>query len=113
MPLTKLRQDSYGRRRQGWRTIIPEQQENPTTAIRDNVNYRRHKGACPFYREYWPPDAEPDASGDEVLYRIICLMDTPPVNQEEQHLCMHSPNGCWRLRQTASRRNGRNGHESE
>ncbi len=45
-----------------------------------------------------------------MLYQIICLMDTPPVTEEEQHLCLHSPTRCWRL-ESAQRRNGRNGHE--
>lgn len=48
-----------------------------------------------------------------MLYQIICLMDTPPVTKDEQHLCMHSPDECWRLKYAADRgngRNGRNGH---
>lgn len=91
------------------RTEIPEHQEIQDTLIKDNVNYRRHKGACPYYRENWSCESSSDSPGGQLLYQIICLMDTPPVTPEEQHRCLHSPTVCWRLAAEAARRNGRNG----
>jgi hypothetical protein len=111
------------------RTTISEQPDTENTPIRDSINYRRHRGACPHYRENWTPGEGHDGAGEEVLYQIICLMDTPPVTKDEQHLCMQSPTSCWRLRHAADRANGRekkngsadsrgkrngsNGHEAE
>ena len=68
-------------------------------AVEDRPHWRRHKGACPFYRENWIVDAgDADPSGETVLYEIYCLKDTPPVTIEEQDKCFHSPRVCWRLR---------------
>jgi hypothetical protein len=100
------------------RTTISERQDTDKTPIPDSINYRRHKGACPHYRENWTPGDGCGSAGEEVLYQIICLMDTPPVTNEEQRLCMQSPNSCWRLKHAAERgngresRNGSNGHET-
>jgi hypothetical protein len=103
------------------RTTISERQDTEKTPIPDSINYRRHRGACCHYRENWTSTEGRDGAGEEVLYQIICLMDTPPVTKEEQRLCMQSPNGCWRLKHAASQRNGheqrnahgkRNGHEA-
>ncbi len=91
---------------------ISQQDSNRDTPIKDNVNYRRHRGACPFYRENWTCDSDGDSSTGQLLYQIICLMDTPPVTPEEQHKCLHSPTCCWRLAAQA-RHNGRNGHQDE
>ena len=84
---------------------ISQQQANEATPVKDNVNYRRHRGACRFYRENWSCESEPNSPGGQLLYQIICLMDTPPVTAEEQHRCLHSPHHCWRL-EAAARRNG-------
>lgn len=68
--------------------------------MEDRSHYRRHKGACPFYRENWINSGNV-ADLDErevVLYQIYCLKDTPPVTAEEQQRCMHSPHACWRLK---------------
>ena len=84
---------------------ISQQQENEPTPVKDKINYRRHRGACRFYRENWSCESEPNGSGGQLLYQIICLMDTPPVTAEEQYKCLHSPHHCWRL-EAAARRNG-------
>lgn len=47
-----------------------------------------------------------------MLYQIICLAGTPPLTTEEQRLCMHAVEGCWRTSETRRGRNGRNGHEA-
>src|SRR5438128_2568622 len=48
--------------------------------MQDSSSFRRHVGACRYYREDWNvPDA---------LYRCYCLLDTPPVTAEEQAPCM-------------------------
>jgi hypothetical protein len=61
----------------------------------ENSNWRKHKNACPFYRERWFPCN--DAAAGEPMYQVFCMQDTPPVSWEEQDRCMHSKNGCWRL----------------
>jgi hypothetical protein len=42
--------------------------------------------------------------GRALLYQIICLQNTPPVNPEEQDLCMRKRKVCWRLTATRGRR---------
>jgi hypothetical protein len=61
----------------------------------ENSNWRKHKNACPFYRERWFPCN--DASLGEPMYQVFCMQGTPPVTWEEQDKCMHSKNSCWRL----------------
>src|SRR5215469_18406415 len=61
----------------------------------ENSNWRKHKNACPFYRERWFPCN--DAAAGEPMYQVFCMQSTPPVTWEEQDRCMHSKNGCWRL----------------
>lgn len=56
--------------------------------IKDSINYRRHRNACPHYREKW--DLE------HALYQSICLKDSPPLTQEEQEKCFLSRRRCWR-----------------
>jgi hypothetical protein len=56
--------------------------------IKDNINWRRHRTACPNYREDWKVE--------DGLYRCICLQNTPPETRGEQELCMKSRHGCWR-----------------
>jgi hypothetical protein len=60
----------------------------------ENSNWRKHKNACPFYRERWFPCN--DAAAGEPMYQVFCMQGTPPVTSEEQDRCMHSKNGCWR-----------------
>lgn len=67
------------------------------TTIKDNPNWRRHKGACIHYRERWSAADEPGDEGCRLLYQIVCLMDTPPVSAEEQKRCMAATTRCWRL----------------
>jgi hypothetical protein len=50
--------------------------------------------------------------GDQLLYQIICLWDTPPLTGEEQQSCLHAAGGCWRMDHPASCRNGQNGHKA-
>jgi len=67
--------------------------------VEDQARFRRHKGACPFYRENWINSGDPrdPREREVVLYEIYCLKDTPPITAEEQNRCMHSPRACWRL----------------
>jgi hypothetical protein len=68
--------------------------------MEDQARFRRHKGACPFYRENWvnSGDVAYSDTKEVVLYEIYCLNDTPPLTALEQDRCMHSPHMCWRLR---------------
>src|SRR5258708_20428200 len=61
----------------------------------ENSNWRKHKNACPFYRERWFPCN--DASAGEPMYQVFCMQGTPPVTWEEQERCMSSKHACWRL----------------
>ena len=70
--------------------MIAAKVQEPTTPIKDNINWRRHRLACENYREDWKIE--------DGLYRCICLMGTPPVTRGEQDLCMSSRGGCWRLK---------------
>jgi hypothetical protein len=69
-----------------------------TLTIKDNPNWRRHKGACAHYRERWSAADEPGDEGCRLLYQIVCLLGTPPLTVEEQARCMCTTSGCWRLR---------------
>jgi hypothetical protein len=60
----------------------------------ENSNWRKHKNACPFYRERWFPCN--DVSG-EPMYQVFCLKNTPPTTSEEQEKCFRSKAKCWRL----------------
>ena len=86
---------------------MPSLPQRSGTTIEDNPNWRRHKGACPHYRERWSSRDEEGDDGCVLLYQIVCLMDTPPLSADEQSLCMCSSSGCWRLREPGSRRRGR------
>ena len=72
--------------------------------MEDRPNWRRHPGACPFYRENWIVSDGPvyNEYGEQVLYEVYCLKDTPPVTLDEQHKCFRSTRMCWRLRQKHS-----------
>ncbi|GEM_PF-1894084 len=87
------------------------QQDTQATPITDRVDYRRHRGACPYYRENWTCESDDRAAGEELLYQIICLMDTPPLTDEEQDWCLHAASGCWRSRPPEARRNGHSTEE--
>ncbi|MBI4213931.1 MAG: hypothetical protein HY534_06435 [Chloroflexi bacterium] len=67
-----------------------------TTTIPDNPDWRRHRGACPNYRERWSAESEPGDDGCRLLYQVICLMNTPPLTIEEQQRCLCTTGGCWR-----------------
>jgi hypothetical protein len=64
--------------------------------IPDNPNWRRHKNACAFYRERWCAEEETGDEGCVLLYQIICLHGTPPLNAQEQEQCMRPRTFCWR-----------------
>ena len=68
--------------------------------MEDQARFRRHRGACPFYRENWLNSGNVDDSVEReiVLYEVYCLKDTPPITHEEQDRCMSSPRICWRLK---------------
>jgi hypothetical protein len=61
----------------------------------ENSNWRKHKNACPFYRERWFPCN--DAMAGEPMYQVFCMKGTPPLTWEEQDRCLHSKTSCWRL----------------
>jgi hypothetical protein len=61
----------------------------------ENSNWRRHKNACPFYRERWFPGN--DVAAGEPMYQVFCMKGTPPITLEEQERCLRSKTCCWRL----------------
>lgn len=64
--------------------------------MQDSNRFRRHVGACRYYREDWNvPDA---------LYRCYCLLEMPPVTAQEQVRCMAAKDGCWRFETDILRR---------
>jgi hypothetical protein len=63
----------------------------------ESPNWRKHKNACPFYRERWFPSS--DVAAGEPMYQVFCMKDTPPVTLEEQERCLRSKTCCWRLAQ--------------
>ncbi|HEX6543961.1 MAG TPA: hypothetical protein VF040_19565 [Ktedonobacterales bacterium] len=69
--------------------------ENPS----ESLNWRRHRQACPHYRERWFAQSNPDEG--EPLYQVFCLMNTPPETAEEQDRCLSSRTCCWRLTDAA------------
>lgn len=66
--------------------------------MEDQARFRRHKGACPFYRENWVQSGDLDdlVERETVLYEIYCLKNMPPLTVGEQRRCMRSPRACWR-----------------
>ncbi|HET8905785.1 MAG TPA: hypothetical protein VFN11_02340 [Ktedonobacterales bacterium] len=71
--------------------------ENP----RESLNWRRHRQACPHYRERWFASSNSEAG--EPLYQVFCLMNTPPETADEQERCLSSRTCCWRLAEAARR----------
>lgn len=61
----------------------------------ENSNWRKHKNACPFYRERWFPGN--DVAAGEPMYQVFCMKGTPPITLEEQERCLRSKTCCWRL----------------
>lgn len=64
--------------------------------IHDKARFRRHKGACPYYRENWVHGDERTPQGEVLLYEVYCLKGWPATSREEQDSCMCSPTRCWR-----------------
>ena len=62
----------------------------------DKARFRRHKGACPYYRENWIHGEERTSQGEVLLYEVYCLKGWPPITQDEQNCCMISTRRCWR-----------------
>ena len=61
----------------------------------ENSNWRKHRNACPFYRERWFPAN--DVMAGEPMYQVFCMKGTPPETLEEQDRCFRSKSCCWRL----------------
>jgi hypothetical protein len=68
----------------------------------ENSNWRKHKNACPFYRERWFPCN--DVVAGEPMYQVFCLKNTPPVTAEEQEKCFNSKTSCWRFTEVHKKR---------
>lgn len=64
--------------------------------IRDQARFRRHKGACPYYRENWVQGEQHTPDGEIVLYEVYCLKGWPPETREDQAACMAATHCCWR-----------------
>ena len=64
--------------------------------IRDEARFRRHKGACPYYRENWVHGDQRNPQGEIVLYEVYGLKGWPPESREEQDSCMCATMRCWR-----------------
>jgi hypothetical protein len=62
----------------------------------DEGRFRRHKGACPYYRENWSHGEQKTIQGEVLLYEIYCLKGWPPQSQDEQNACMCAASRCWR-----------------
>lgn len=71
----------------------------------ENSNWRRHKNACPFYRERWFPHN--DLTRGEPMYQVFCLQGTPPHTNEEQEKCFRSKQVCWRLAEAEQAKSAR------
>lgn len=64
--------------------------------FKDQERFRRHKGACPYYRENWVHGEERTPQGEVLLYEVYCLKGWPPESREEQEQCMCAFRQCWR-----------------
>jgi hypothetical protein len=64
--------------------------------IRDESRFRRHRGACPYYRENWTYGEKRTPDGELLLYEVYCLKGWPPTSTDEQSSCMCSVRRCWR-----------------
>lgn len=62
----------------------------------DEARFRRHKGACPYYRENWVHGEEQTQQGEILLYEVYCLKGWPPTSGEQQDRCMAATVRCWR-----------------
>ena len=64
--------------------------------FQDQPRFRRHKGACPYYRENWVQGDQKTSEGELLLYEVYCLKGWPPISQDEQNSCMCAVRRCWR-----------------
>ncbi|GAC1325523.1 MAG: hypothetical protein NVS2B16_22900 [Chloroflexota bacterium] len=64
--------------------------------FQDQERFRRHKGACPYYRENWVHGDQTTDEGEILLYEVYCLKGWPPQSTDEQNRCMGSSRSCWR-----------------
>jgi hypothetical protein len=64
--------------------------------FRDELRFRRHRGACPYYRENWVHGEQRTPDGELLLYEVYCLKGWPPTSPDEQNSCMCSVRRCWR-----------------
>ena len=49
-----------------------------------------------YYREHWTAEEQVNSDGSVLLYQIICLHNTPPLDADEQARCMKPRTTCWR-----------------
>jgi hypothetical protein len=68
----------------------------------DQERFRRHKGACPYYRENWSHGEQRTAKGELLLYEVYCLKGWPARTRDEQERCMCATRLCWRNRESHS-----------
>lgn len=68
--------------------------------FQDEARLRRHKGACPYYRENWVHGDQRTSQGEVLLYEIYCLKGWPPQSREEQDFCMSATACCWRNKES-------------
>src|SRR2546425_11438299 len=61
----------------------------------ESSNWRKHRNACPFYRERWFPCN--DVSAGEPMYQVFFLKRNPPLTLEEQERCLSSKKNFLRL----------------
>jgi hypothetical protein len=66
----------------------------------ESSSWRKHKNACPFYRERWFPGN--DINAGEPMYQVFCMQGTPPLTLDEEDRCLHAKSCCWRLCETKS-----------
>jgi hypothetical protein len=62
----------------------------------DQERFRRHKGACPYYRENWVHGDQKTPQGEILLYEVYCLKGWPAESRQEQDQCMLADRCCWR-----------------
>lgn len=62
----------------------------------DQTRFRRHKGACPYYRENWAHGDQRTPQDEVLLYEVYCLKGWPPETRADQDSCMCALRRCWR-----------------
>ncbi len=79
------------------RLVAYDRRKTVATRIKDLNSFRRHRNACPQYRERWLVDDGKRTADDEVvLYEVYCLLGMPPQTFDDQQKCMQRRVTCWR-----------------